>query len=65
MNTFHHPVFDVAAFAAQDQLRAMNGSRNTWFCGAWMRNGFHEDGFASALDVVQAMADRQSLRLVA
>jgi hypothetical protein len=37
VNTFHHPVFDVAAFAAQDRLRAMNGSRNTWFCGAWMK----------------------------
>ena len=65
VTTFHHPVFDVAAFAAQDRLRAMNGSRNTWFCGAWMRNGFHEDGFASAVEVVDAMAERQSLRLVA
>jgi predicted NAD/FAD-binding protein len=65
VNTFHHPVFDVAAFAAQDRLRAMNGSRNTWFCGAWMRNGFHEDGFASAVDVVQAMAERHALRLAA
>jgi predicted NAD/FAD-binding protein len=65
VNTFHHPVFDVAAFAAQDRIRAMNGSRNTWFCGAWMKNGFHEDGFASAVDVVQAMAERQALRLVA
>ena len=58
VTTFHHPVFDVAAFAAQDRLRLMNGSRNTWFCGAWMRNGFHEDGFASAVDVVQAMRSR-------
>lgn len=58
VTTFHHPVFDVAAFAAQDCLRRMNGSRNTWFCGAWMRNGFHEDGFASAVDVVQAMRSR-------
>lgn len=65
VTTFHHPVFDVAAFAAQARLRAMNGSRNTWFCGAWMKNGFHEDGFASAVDVVQAMAERQALRLVA
>lgn len=65
VNTFHHPVFDVAAFAAQGRLRAMNGTRNTWFCGAWMRNGFHEDGFASAVDVVQAMAERQAFRLVA
>ncbi|KAF0115552.1 MAG: Amine oxidase [Rhodobacteraceae bacterium] len=65
VNTFHHPVFDVAAFAAQGRIRTMNGSRNTWFCGAWMRNGFHEDGFASAVDVVQAMAERQAFRLVA
>ncbi|MFN3280501.1 MAG: NAD(P)/FAD-dependent oxidoreductase [Tabrizicola sp.] len=65
VTTFHHPVFDVAAFAAQDRLRAMNGTRNTWFCGAWMRNGFHEDGFASAVDVVEAMAERQAFRLVA
>lgn len=65
VNTFHHPVFDVAAFAAQGRLRAMNGARNTWFCGAWMKNGFHEDGFASAVDVVQAMAERQAFRLTA
>lgn len=57
--TFHHPLFDTAALAAQAALRAMNGARNTWFCGAWMRNGFHEDGFASAVDVVTAMEDRE------
>ncbi|MFN4202278.1 MAG: NAD(P)/FAD-dependent oxidoreductase [Tabrizicola sp.] len=65
VTTFHHPVFDVAALAAQDRIRTMNGSRNTWFCGAWMRNGFHEDGFASAVEVVQAMAERHAFRLVA
>lgn len=53
--TFDHPVYDLAALAAQDTIRAMNGTQNTWFCGAWMRNGFHEDGFASAVDVVDAM----------
>ena len=55
VTTFHHPVFDVAAVAAQNTIRAMNGTHATWFCGAWMRNGFHEDGFASAIDVVEAM----------
>ncbi len=55
VHTFHHPVFDVAALAAQQTIRAMNGTQSTWFCGAWMRNGFHEDGFASAVDVVDAM----------
>ena len=55
VNTFHHPVFDRAAWAAQDTIRAMNGSNRTWFCGAWLRNGFHEDGIATALDVTAAI----------
>lgn len=56
--TFDHPVYDNAAIAAQSTIRAMNGTNNTWFAGAWMRNGFHEDGFASAVDVVEAMKSR-------
>lgn len=55
---FRHPIYDLAALRAQASIRAMNGSRATWFCGAWMRNGFHEDGFASAVEVVEAMARR-------
>jgi predicted NAD/FAD-binding protein len=57
--TFRHPVYDHAALAAQEKIRAMNGARGTWFCGAWMRNGFHEDGFASAVDVAEAMMQMQ------
>jgi hypothetical protein len=56
--TFRHPLYDTAAIAAQGAIRAMNGAQNTWFCGAWMRDGFHEDGFASAVDVVAAMDRR-------
>lgn len=57
--TFHHPVYDLEALRAQETIRAMNGAQATWFCGAWMRNGFHEDGFASAVDVVEAMRSQQ------
>lgn len=53
--TLHHPVYDLAAIAAQQAAAAMNGSNRTWFCGAWMKNGFHEDGLSSALDVVNAL----------
>jgi predicted NAD/FAD-binding protein len=53
--TFAHPVYDLAALAAQDTIRAINGDNRTWFCGAWMKNGFHEDGLSSALDVVDAL----------
>lgn len=63
--TFRHPVFDHAALAAQGTIRAQNGTRNTWFCGAWMRNGFHEDGFASAVDVATAIADRTAQQVAA
>jgi predicted NAD/FAD-binding protein len=65
VNTFHHPVYDLDALKGQQALRAVNGERATWFCGAWMRNGFHEDGFASAVDVVEAMAARDTLRVAA
>ncbi|MEM8630519.1 MAG: FAD-dependent oxidoreductase [Pseudomonadota bacterium] len=53
--TFRHPVYDLGALKAQDVLRAHNGTNRTWFCGAWMKDGFHEDGLASAVDVVEAM----------
>ncbi len=53
--TLHHPVYDAAAIAAQEQARVINGTNRTWFCGAWMKNGFHEDGLSSAYDVVDAL----------
>ena len=56
--TFSHPVYDTAALEAQKAIRNFNGTNRTWFCGAWMRNGFHEDGFASAVDIARAMEER-------
>jgi predicted NAD/FAD-binding protein len=53
--TFHHPVFDTAALKAQEAIRLTNGMNRTWFCGAWMKNGFHEDGMASAYDVALSL----------
>jgi len=50
--TFAHPMFDRAALKAQTQIRAMQGQNNTWFAGAYNRHGFHEDGIASAMRVV-------------
>ena len=51
----HHPVFDQAAIAAQEELPSIQGRRNTWFCGAYSRYGFHEDGLASAVAIANAM----------
>jgi uncharacterized protein len=48
---YSHPVFDLAAIQAQQALPALQGRSHVWFCGAWTRYGFHEDGLSSALDV--------------
>ncbi|OWJ79391.1 NAD(P)/FAD-dependent oxidoreductase [Haematobacter genomosp. 1] len=52
---FHHPLFDRAALAAQGVIAGLQGKRRSWFAGAWLRNGFHEDGFASALRVARQL----------
>lgn len=53
--TLRHPVYDLGALVAQEQIRALNGQNRTWYCGAWMRDGFHEDGLATASDVVRGI----------
>ena len=53
---FHHPLFTTEWLLARERLLAGNGDNRTWFCGAWCRNGFHEDGVVSALDVVEGIA---------
>lgn len=63
--TLRHPVYDLAALQAQEAAVAMNGSNRTWFCGAWMKNGFHEDGLSSALDVVHALNAAEHLDIAA
>jgi predicted NAD/FAD-binding protein len=53
--TLRHPVFDLAALKAQKTVPQINGKNATWFCGAWTKNGFHEDGLSSAVDVAQML----------
>lgn len=53
--TYHHPVFDQAAVRAQARLPSLQGRAGVWFCGAWARYGFHEDGLLSGLAVVDGL----------
>lgn len=55
---YAHPVFDLAARAAQKELPSIQGHHHTWFCGAWTGYGFHEDGLKSGLAVAQALLER-------
>ncbi len=52
---YAHPVFDRAAIAAQQQVQGLQGRRNTYYCGAWMGYGFHEDGLKAGLAVAQQL----------
>jgi len=54
-HVFDHPVFDREATAAQVDVQAMQGRRGTFFCGAHLRHGFHEDGLASAVHVARLL----------
>jgi predicted NAD/FAD-binding protein len=57
---YAHPVFDLAAIEAQTRMPALQGQQRTWYAGAWMGYGFHEDGFkagkAAALGLLAAEA---------
>ena len=50
---YHHPLFTPAGVAAQQRQHEINGQQRTYFCGAYWRFGFHEDGVVSALDAVE------------
>jgi predicted NAD/FAD-binding protein len=57
-----HPVFDRAAVRAQRDLPSIQGMSYVWFCGAWSRYGFHEDGLSSGLAVADALCARWEAR---
>ena len=55
---YAHPVFDRAAVHAQARVPSLQGRSHVWFCGAWTRYGFHEDGLLSGLAVVRGLRQR-------
>jgi predicted NAD/FAD-binding protein len=48
---YEHPLFTSESIKAQARKNEISGVNNTYYCGAYWRNGFHEDGVVSALDV--------------
>ena len=58
---YAHPVFDLAATAAQKEVEALQGQHNIYFCGAWTGYGFHEDGLKSGLNVAKLLLESQGV----
>lgn len=49
---YAHPLFNIAAITAQEQLHDLNleGKREkVYFCGSYFKYGFHEDALSSAI----------------
>lgn len=52
---YHHPIFTTQRAVAQARHGELTNANRSSFCGAYWRNGFHEDGVVSALAVVAAI----------
>ncbi len=50
---YTHPIYTPESVETQNAIRALNGVRNTFFGGAYLGYGFHEDGVRAALDITQ------------
>ena len=54
---YEHPVFTGRAVAAQARHREINGAAGIYYCGAYWRYGFHEDGVVSAIDALRHLEE--------
>jgi len=49
---YSHPAYSEASIAAAAKINDISGVNRTSYCGAFWRNGFHEDGLVSAINAV-------------
>ncbi len=54
---YEHPVYTLESVSAQQRQAEINCNR-TFFCGAYWRNGFHEDGVVSAINAIEHFKER-------
>ncbi|WRT63357.1 uncharacterized protein IL334_000262 [Kwoniella shivajii] len=49
---YHHPELTPSLINLQRSLGNIQGKRNIYFVGAWTGYGFHEDGWRSAMEII-------------
>ncbi|MHC8400814.1 NAD(P)/FAD-dependent oxidoreductase [Pseudomonas sp. MDT1-17] len=55
---YAHPQYSHAGLIAQARWQELQGAQNSYYCGAYWANGFHEDGVVSALRVAAAFGEQ-------
>jgi predicted NAD/FAD-binding protein len=53
--SFEHPVFNAKSVASQGVIKDSNGRSRAAFAGAYLGNGFHEDGFLSGKLAIESL----------
>tara|TARA_A100001015_G_C15043666_1_gene741723 strand:- start:2055 stop:3332 length:1278 start_codon:yes stop_codon:yes gene_type:complete len=52
---YTHPIFSAKSLASQSSLSSLNGKHQTYFCGSYFKNGFHEDAVSSGVEVAKLL----------
>ena len=60
---YSHPIFTPDGIDAQKRQVDINGVNHTYFCGAYWRYGFHEDGVWSALQALNHFEEHSDEQL--
>ena len=50
---YEHPLYSEQTIKGQKLIRSIQGNKNTYFTGAHLGYGFHEDGIKSSLEVTK------------
>ena len=52
---YEHPILDAESAESVRNLPQVQGLNNTWFAGAWLGFGFHEDGLRSGIEAARGL----------
>ncbi len=54
---FTHPIYTSKSLSSQTEIQKLQGSNRTFYCGAYLGNGFHEDGVRSSEAVLKHLGE--------
>jgi predicted NAD/FAD-binding protein len=50
---YYHPLYNYQSIKTQQEIEKLQGKDSFYYCGAYLGNGFHEDGLVSAIKIAK------------